>query len=99
MSRIYNDVTELMGKTPLIHFKRLEDKFGLKATILAKVECFNPAGSVKDRVGKMIIEEAENISATSKEYNWLYKIFLNNKNEADDLITEEEYEEFVEKNL
>ena len=50
-------------------------------------------------INEMIIEEAENISATSKEYNWLYKIFLNNKNEADDLITEEEYEEFVEKNL
>lgn len=59
MSRIYNDVTELMGKTPLIHFRRLEEKYGLKATILAKAECFNPAGSVKDRVGKMIIEEAE----------------------------------------
>lgn len=59
MSKIYNDVTELMGKTPLIHFKRLEEKYGLNATILAKVECFNPAGSVKDRVGKMIIEEAE----------------------------------------
>ena len=59
MSRIYNDVTELMGKTPLIHFKRLEEKYGLKATILAKVESFNPAGSVKDRVGKMIIDEAE----------------------------------------
>ena len=59
MSRIYNDVTELMGKTPLIHFKRLEEKYGLKATILAKVEGFNPAGSVKDRVGKMIIDEAE----------------------------------------
>ena len=59
MSKIYNDVTELMGNTPLIHFKRLEEKYGLKATILAKVESFNPAGSVKDRVGKMIIEEAE----------------------------------------
>ena len=47
----------------------------------------------------LILEEAENISATSKEYNWLYKIFLNNKNEAEDLITEEEYEDFVEKNL
>lgn len=59
MSKIYNDVTELMGNTPLIHFKRIEEKYGLKATILAKVESFNPAGSVKDRVGKMIIEEAE----------------------------------------
>ena len=59
MSKIYSDVTELMGNTPLIHFKRLEEKYGLKATILAKVESFNPAGSVKDRVGKMIIEEAE----------------------------------------
>lgn len=59
MSKIYNDVTELMGKTPLVHFKRIEEKYGLKATILAKVESFNPAGSVKDRVGKMIIEEAE----------------------------------------
>ena len=47
----------------------------------------------------LILEEAENISATSKEYNWLYKIFLNNKNEAEDLITEEEYDDFVEKNL
>lgn len=59
MSRIYSDVTELMGKTPLIHFKRLEEKYGIKARILAKVESFNPTGSVKDRVGKMIIEEAE----------------------------------------
>lgn len=48
---------------------------------------------------ELIIEEAENISAASKEYNWLYKIFLNNKNEAEDLITEEEYEEFVDRNL
>lgn len=59
MSRIYNDVTELMGKTPLIHFKRLEEKYGSKATILAKIESFNPAGSVKDRVAMMIIEDAE----------------------------------------
>ena len=48
---------------------------------------------------ELIIEEAENILAASKEYNWLYKIFLNNKNEAEDLITEEEYEEFVDRNL
>jgi cysteine synthase A len=56
---IYNSVLELVGNTPLLRLNNIEKKFGLKATLLAKLEFFNPAGSVKDRVGLALIEEAE----------------------------------------
>ena len=56
---IYNSVLELVGNTPLLRLNNIEKKFGLKAKLLAKVEFLNPAGSVKDRVGLALIEEAE----------------------------------------
>ncbi len=59
MSAIYKNVTELIGKTPLIELTNFEKKYSLSARILAKLEYFNPAGSVKDRVAKAMIENAE----------------------------------------
>ena len=59
MSKIYTAADQLIGKTPLLELSRLEKKEGLKARILAKLEYFNPAGSVKDRVAKAMIDDAE----------------------------------------
>ena len=59
MSRIYTSADQLIGHTPLLELTRIEKKYGLNAKILAKVEYFNPAGSVKDRVAKMMIDDAE----------------------------------------
>lgn len=59
MAKIYTSVEQLIGKTPLMELTRIEKGFGLEAKILAKLESFNPAGSVKDRVALMMIEEAE----------------------------------------
>lgn len=59
MSKIYTSVTELIGKTPLIELKNIEKKNSLNATVVAKLEYFNPAGSVKDRIAKAMIEDAE----------------------------------------
>lgn len=57
--KIYNNITELIGNTPLVELKNIEKLYKLKATILAKVEYFNPAGSVKDRVALNMICDAE----------------------------------------
>jgi len=57
--KIYNRIDELVGKTPLMRLNNYEKKNGLDAAILAKLECFNPAGSVKDRVAAVFIDEAE----------------------------------------
>lgn len=57
--KIYNDVTELIGGTPLLKANNYAEKYNVKANILAKLEYFNPAGSVKDRVAKSMIEDAE----------------------------------------
>lgn len=59
MSKIYKSADQLIGKTPLLELTNLEKKLGLKATILAKLEYFNPAGSVKDRIAKAMIDDAE----------------------------------------
>ena len=59
MSKIYKDATELIGNTPLVEFNHIEKKEGLNAKILAKLEYFYPAGSVKDRIAKEMIEDAE----------------------------------------
>ncbi len=59
MSNIYTSVDQLIGRTPLLELTRIEEAYHLKARILAKLEYLNPAGSVKDRVAKMMIEEAE----------------------------------------
>ena len=57
--KIYQNATELIGKTPLLELTHIEKAYGLKAKILAKLEYFNPAGSVKDRIAKAMIDEAE----------------------------------------
>ena len=59
MSAIYTSADQLIGKTPLLELTHIEKKFGLKAKVLAKLEYFNPAGSVKDRVAKAMIDDAE----------------------------------------
>ncbi len=59
MSRIYSSADELIGSTPLLEVKNIEREEGLKARILVKLEYFNPAGSVKDRVAKAMIDDAE----------------------------------------
>ena len=59
MSRIYTSADELIGNTPLLELTHIEKEYGLKAKILAKLEYFNPAGSVKDRIAKAMIDEAE----------------------------------------
>lgn len=59
MGKIYNSITELVGHTPIVEFKRLEEKLGLKGRIAGKLEYFNPAGSHKDRMAIEIIEAAE----------------------------------------
>lgn len=60
MGRIYKGALELIGNTPLVELANIEKKHDLKAAILAKLEYFNPAGSVKDRIAKEMIEDAEN---------------------------------------
>ena len=60
MAKIYASAADLVGKTPLVEFKNVEKELNLKAKILAKLEYFNPAGSVKDRIAKAMIEDAEN---------------------------------------
>ena len=59
MANSYTSADQLVGKTPLLELTHLEKKFGLKAKIVAKLEYFNPAGSVKDRIAKAMIDEAE----------------------------------------
>jgi len=59
MSKIYNGALELVGNTPLVEVKNIEEELGLEARILVKLEYFNPAGSVKDRIAKAMIEDAE----------------------------------------
>ena len=59
MSKIYTSVDQLIGATPLLELVRLEKKLGLEARILVKLEAFNPAGSVKDRVALAMIDDAE----------------------------------------
>jgi cysteine synthase A len=59
MTKIYTSADQLIGKTPLLELTHLEKKLGLEAKLVAKLEYFNPAGSVKDRIAKAIIEDAE----------------------------------------
>ena len=59
MANIYNSVAELVGNTPLLELKNIENKYNLKAHLLAKLEYFNPAGSVKDRVALSMINDME----------------------------------------
>ena len=59
MSKIYTSADQLIGRTPLLELTHIEKELGLKAKILAKLEYFNPAGSVKDRIAKAMIDDAE----------------------------------------
>ncbi len=59
MSKIYTSADQLIGSTPLLELTHIEKKHGLKAKVLAKLEYFNPAGSVKDRIAKAMIDDAE----------------------------------------
>lgn len=63
MAKIYKTITDLIGKTPLLELTGYEKANGLRATILAKLEYFNPAGSVKDRIAKAMIDDAEQSGA------------------------------------
>lgn len=67
MSKIYKGIDQLIGKTPLVELTNIEEKFGLKAKIVAKLEYFNPAGSVKDRIAKAMIDDAEKSGKLKKD--------------------------------
>ncbi len=67
MSNIYTSTDQLIGKTPLLELSHIEEKLGLKAKIVAKLEYFNPAGSVKDRVAKAMIDDAEARGVLNKD--------------------------------
>ena len=59
MSKIYTSADQLIGKTPLLELTHIEKKYGLKAKVFAKLEYFNPAGSVKDRIARKMLDDAE----------------------------------------
>ena len=63
MSKVYRSLTDLIGKTPLLELSNYAKKHDLKATVIGKLEYFNPAGSVKDRIAKAMVEDAENKGA------------------------------------
>ena len=65
--RVYQRITDTIGHTPLVELTNLEAKYNLKARIIAKVESFNPAGSVKDRIAKAMIEDAEKRRLINKD--------------------------------
>lgn len=64
---IYNSIDQLIGNTPLLELRNLQKELGLEAKLLAKLECFNPAGSVKDRVALAMIQEAEQSGKLNKD--------------------------------
>ncbi|WP_097026415.1 cysteine synthase A [Clostridium peptidivorans] len=67
MKRVYNNLTELIGNTPLVKVDKFKEKHDLKGNIIAKVEYFNPAGSVKDRIAFAMLEEAEKQGLLNKD--------------------------------
>ncbi len=67
MAKVYKSLTELVGKTPLLELSNYEKKHNLGATVLAKLEYFNPAGSVKDRIAKAMIDDAEASGKLTKD--------------------------------
>ena len=67
MGNIYTSVEQLIGKTPLMELTKIEKKYDLKAKLLAKVEFFNPGGSVKDRVAKAMLDDAEEKGILTKD--------------------------------
>ena len=69
MARIYNNITELIGNTPLVRLNRIARKEGALAEILLKLEFFNPASSVKDRIGLGMIEAAERTARSAGNHH------------------------------
>ena len=67
MAKIASKITDLIGHTPLLELKNLEEKLGLKAKLVAKLEYFNPAGSVKDRIAKAMIDDAIKAGKITKD--------------------------------
>lgn len=67
MAKVYTSADQLIGKTPLLELTHIEQEYGLKAKVLAKLEYFNPAGSVKDRVAKAILDDAEATGRITKD--------------------------------
>ena len=67
MAKLYTSADQLIGKTPLLEMTHIEKEFGLKAKLLAKLEYFNPAGSVKDRVARAMLDEAEKSGKLTKD--------------------------------
>ena len=67
MAKIYTSADQLIGNTPLLELTHIEKEFGLKAKLFAKLEYLNPAGSIKDRVGKAMIEDAEASGKLTKD--------------------------------
>ena len=67
MAKVYKGIQELIGNTPLVEAVNLEKKLGLKATLLLKLEYFNPAGSVKDRIAREIILDALETGKLTKD--------------------------------
>ena len=67
MSKVYTSADQLIGHTPLLELTHLEKKYNLEAKIIAKVEYFNPAGSVKDRIAKNMLDEAEKAGKINKD--------------------------------
>ena len=67
MANIYSSADQLIGHTPLLELKHIESEYGLHARLLAKLEYFNPAGSVKDRIAKKMLDDAEAAGKLTKE--------------------------------
>ena len=67
MAKVYTSADQLIGKTPLLELTHIEQEYGLKAKVLAKLEYFNPAGTVKDRVAKAILDDAEATGKLTKD--------------------------------
>ena len=67
MSRIYTSADQLIGKTPLLELSNIEKEYQLSAKLFAKLEYFNPAGSVKDRVAKAMLDDAEKKGILQKD--------------------------------
>ncbi|MBR6977990.1 MAG: pyridoxal-phosphate dependent enzyme, partial [Lachnospiraceae bacterium] len=67
MGKIYDSLDELIGGTPLLRLRHVEEAEGLKARLIAKLEYFNPAGSVKDRIAKAMLDDAEKAGKLNKD--------------------------------
>ena len=76
MSKIYTSADQLIGHTPLLELTHIEAAEGLKAKLLAKLEYFNPAGSVKDRIAKAMLDDAEAAGKLNKDTTRGYKIII-----------------------